>query len=158
MGSGIAATVLFIAAALIAIGLMIRNLLGLSTAMRLLSDSKTGRLLKVKSVIKWSVRTQNGGSLRAVAEYAVGERKIRGKMIDASREHLNEGQTIRVLISEKNPRYFAVNERQIKNSVTSYVMMCVIFLVIAVLLIFFAICFLPNVKPGTSLAEKIFQR
>ena len=138
-GGGIAATALLIAAALIAIGLMIRNLLGLSAAMRLLSDSKAGRLLKVKSVIKWSDRAQRGGSLRAVAEYAVGERKIRGKMIGASREHLNEGQTIRVLTSEKNPRYFAVNEEQIGNSLPSYVIMCLMFLVIAVFLIFLTV-------------------
>lgn len=31
----------------------------------------------------------------------------------------------------KNPKYFAVEEQQIKNSVFSYVMMCLIFLIIA---------------------------
>ena len=137
-GGGIAVTVLLIAAALAAICFLIWNMLGLFAAMRLDADSKAGRLLKTKAVVKLSIPAQIGSS-RAVAEYAVGERKIRGKMIGKSRERLTEDQTVKILVSEKNPRYFAVYEQQIKNSVISYVIMCLMFLVIAAFLIFMAV-------------------
>lgn len=101
MNCGFAVTAVLIAFALLAVWLLILNMLGLFAVMRLLSDSKAGRLLKIKAVIKWSIPAQIGSS-RAVAEYAVGERKIpNGKMIGASRERLTEEQTIKILVSEK---------------------------------------------------------
>lgn len=96
-----------------------------------------GQLLKIKAVVKRSVPASRGSS-RAYAEYAVGERKIKGRMICASPVRLTEGQTVKVFISERKPKFFAVDERQIKNAVYAYVVMCLVFLMIAAFLIFIA--------------------
>lgn len=139
MSGGFAVKVLLIVFSLLAVGLLIRNLLGLFAVMRLVADSKAGRLLKIKAEIKRSIPARRRGSSRAAAEYSIGERKIRGRMICASGERLTEGQTVKVLVSERKPGFFAVDERQIKNAVSAYAVMCFVFLIIAVFLIFAAI-------------------
>lgn len=135
-GSGV--VLLLIAAELIAIWLLVSNLMGLAAVINMLNDSKAGKLLKVKATVKLAIPAQTGSS-RAVADYTVNERKIRGKMIGKSRERLTEDQTVKILVSEKKTKYFAVEEQQIKNSVISYVIMCLIFLIIAGFLGFLAV-------------------
>lgn len=103
MGSGIAVYSvigLLTAEALLAICFLIWNMLGLFAVMRLNSDNKAGRLLKTKAVVKLSIPAQAGSS-RAVADYSVNERKVRGKMIGKSRERLTGDQTVKILVSEK---------------------------------------------------------
>ena len=123
--------------ALLAVGLLIRNILGLCAVKKLLADSKAERLLKIKAVVKWSVPARIGSS-RAAAEYSIGERKIKGRMIGASRQRLTEEQTVKVLVSERKPGFFAMDERQIKNAISAYAAMCLVFLITAAFLIFIA--------------------
>lgn len=134
-----AVTAVIIVFALLAVCFFVSNLIGFAAVINLLNDSKAGKLLKVKAKVKLSIPAQIGSS-RAVAEYTVNKRKIpNGKMIGKSRERLTEDQTIKILVSEKNPKYFAVEEQQIKNSVISYVIMCLMFLIIAAFLGFLAV-------------------
>lgn len=143
MGGGYAVDVLLIVFALLAAGLLIRNILGLCTVVSFLTDSKKGRLLRIKAVIKRSAPTRSRyahiGSSRAVANYSIGEKKIVGRMLCTSTERLTEGQTIKVLVSERKSRFFAVDERQIKNAAHAYAVMCFMFLIITAFLIFVAI-------------------
>lgn len=65
--------IMLIAAALLAVGVTVGNIIGLCGVLKILADSKSGRLLRIKAVIKWSVPAQRGiSSSRAYAEYAVG--------------------------------------------------------------------------------------
>lgn len=138
------------ALALIAVGLLVWSIISLSTVALILSDSKAGRLIKVKAVIKWSVPSRRRGSSRAYAEYTIGERKIKGRMVGASRERLTEGQTITVLVSERSPSLFAVDELQIKSAMTACVVMFVMFLIIAAILVFIAVSdIIPVLKSGS---------
>ncbi len=130
--------------ALIAVGLRVWSIISLSTVALLLSDSKAGRLIKVKAVIRWSVPSPRRGSSRAYADYTIGERKIKGRMLCASRERLTEEQTIKVLVSERRPGLFAVDEQQIKNAFSAHVIMFVMFLIIAAFLVFVAVTGIPS--------------
>lgn len=90
-----------IASALLAVGLLIRSIFGLCVAARFLTESKKGRLLRIKAVVKRSSPTNSHGSARAIAEYPIGEKKIVGRMLCSSAERLTEGQTVTVLVSER---------------------------------------------------------
>ncbi len=139
MGGDFAVKALFIVMALAAVGLLIRYIVELCGVLKLRADNKAGRLLKIKAVVTWSVRASRGtGSSRAYAEYAVGERKIKGRMICASTVRLTEGQTVNVLVRERKPGFFVVDERQIKSAVSANALMCTMFLIIAAFLIFSA--------------------
>ncbi|MDE7229329.1 MAG: hypothetical protein K2N56_02510 [Oscillospiraceae bacterium] len=140
MGGGFAVEALLIVMALAAVGLLIRYIVELCGVFKLRADNKAGRLLKIKAVVTRSVRAGRGsGSSRAYAEYAVGERKIKGRMICASAVYLTEGQTVKVLVSERKPGFFAVDERQIGGAVFDNALMCIMFLIIAGFLIFVAV-------------------
>ena len=141
MNGGVIVEVLL---ALVAVGLLVWSIISLSTAALILSDSKAGRLVRVKAVIKWSVPSRRRGSVRAYADYSIGERKIKGRMIGASRERLTEEQTIKVLVSERHPGLFAVDEQQIKNAIPTRVIMLVMFLIIAAFLVFLAVTDIPS--------------
>lgn len=130
--------------ALIAVGLLVWSIISLSTVAMLLSDSKAGRLIKVKAVIKWSVPSPRRGSSRAYAEYSIGERKIKGRMLCASRERLTEGQTITVLVSERSPSLFAVDEQQIIFALPARIIMCTMFLIIAAFLVYVVVTGIPS--------------
>lgn len=140
MGGGFAVGALLIVCALAAVGLLIKYIIDLCGALKIRSDLKAGRLLKIKAVVTRSVRAGRGsGSSRAYAEYAVGERKIRGRMICASAVRLTEGQTVNVLVSERKPGFFAVDERQIGGALSANALMCTMFLIIAGFGIFVAV-------------------
>lgn len=139
LGGGFAVKALLAVFALSAVGLLIWNIICLCGVMILRADSKSGRLLRIKAVVKRSVPARRRGSSRAVAEYSVGERKIKGRMISTSAERLTEGQTVKVFVSERKPGLFAVEERQIGSAVFAYVVMCLMLLIIAVFLIFVAV-------------------
>lgn len=139
MDGGYAVETLLVALVLLAVGVLVGNIIGLRGVMKLRADSKSGRPLRVKAVIKWSVPAQKRGSSRAYAEYAVGERKIKGRMISASAERLTEGQTIKVFVSERHPTLFAVEERQISSAVTACAVMCGMTAVIAAFPVFTAV-------------------
>lgn len=131
-----------IASALLAVWLLIRSIFGLCAAARFLTDSKKGRLLRIKAVVKRSspTRSRNShGSARAVAEYPIGEKKIVGRMLCSSTERLTEGQTVKVFVSERKSGFFVVDERQIKGAVFACAVMCFDFLVIASFLSFVAV-------------------
>lgn len=140
MSGGFVVKALLIALALLAVGLLIKYIIDLCGVLKLRSDLKAGRLMKIKAVVTWSVRANRGsGSSRAYAEYAVGERKIKGRMICASAVRLTEGQTVKVLVSERKPDVFAVDERQIGRAGFVYAVMCTMFLIIAGFGIFVAV-------------------
>lgn len=136
MSGGFAVEALLIAFALLAVGLFVWNMVNLIAVMTFRADSKAGRLIKVKAVIKRSVPSRLGGSSRAVAEYSIGERKLEGRMICASGERLTKGQTVKVLVSERRPGLFAVDEQQIEIAVPAHVIMPVMLLIIAAFLVF----------------------
>lgn len=142
-GGGFAVQVLLSVLALLAVGLFVWNLLGFISILKIRSDGRQGRILRVKAVVKWSVPARIGSS-RAAAEYSIGERKIRGRMIGASGERLTEGQTVKVFVSERKPGLFAVDERQINSAASAYVVMCLVFLIIAAFLIFIVVKYITS--------------
>lgn len=140
---------------LISVGALVKSILALRRALIFYGDSQAGRTIGAKAVVTDLRRSSSafGCTASARARYVIQGEQINGKMICRFDGRLQIQQNIKVIVSGTKRDIFAVDdtiitpeppEKQIKNTLLTYSVFCVLSLAAVAGVVILSILNFPN--------------